>query len=141
MKARTPKSSVSNLKRLFSNNPNDDEVSLKDAFIAWGRPNPENVDSHKAWMSGLLYHLTYNELVEPVYSFNTGRKKLVGIRLTIKGKKELGRTGGNLENDTNEVSPTNGKKPVSYGNLTNLVAQFKEENKEHYEVTFDVKLK
>lgn len=137
MKIRTWSSSVENVKRLFSNTPNQDTIDLKDAFIAWERPNPENVESHKAWLSNMLFHLKYHDLLLPVYSFNTGHKKITGLQLTLKGKKALGRIGESVGNDTREASYVNGQSKISLDDIMRAIPKLKQENPE-FNITFSV---
>lgn len=140
LKHKSRYSAVQNIKKMFANTP-EDSISLRDVFIAWGR-NLEKEVENKAWLSNKLTHLKYHDLVTPVYSYEGGPRKLQRLELTIEGKKELGRIKGKV-NGTDEVPvKTNGhNNAVSFTDLTKLVAQFREDNKDYYEVTFDVKLK
>ena len=83
-------SAVDNVKRFFSNSPNSDIVSIEEAFASWGRPNSDP-EKNKAWLSNVLFHLKYYDLVKPGYSYSHGRKRIEKIQLTLKGKKALGR--------------------------------------------------
>lgn len=137
-KVRSKKSSIENVKRLFSNSPDNDEISLEEAFRSWGRTNPENVEAHKPWLSNVMTHLTYHNLVRSVYSYDEGRRKLKGIALTHEGKRALGRVEGHA--DHQDISSDNGNGTFSVGNVMKIVASLRKDNPE-YEITFDVKLK
>ena len=114
-----------------------DIFSLVDAFRAWGRPDPENVEAHKSWLSNVMTHLSYHNLVRSTYSYDEGRRKLKGIALTIKGKRALGRIEGHADE---EVSSFNGNATLSFTNVMKIVSQLRKDNPD-YEITFDVKLK
>lgn len=131
-KIRSKESSVENIKRLFSNSLEKDEVSLEEAFRSWGRPNPENIDLHKAWLSNLMTHLTYHNLIRSVYSYGEGRKRLTGLVLTHEGKRALGRIDQGADGNDDII--------LSVNDVMKIVAKLRRDNPE-YEITFDVKLK
>lgn len=137
-KIKSREASVENVKRFFSNTPNNDVVSINDAFLAWGRDL--NNEDNKAWLSNLLFHLKYHNLITPIYSLISGRRKLDQLRLTLEGKRALGRIEGSTNNEVQ--TRTNGNiSSLSIIDLTKLMAQFQKENKDNYEITFDIKLK
>lgn len=141
-KIKSKESAIENTKRFFSNAPDKDAVSIGEAFLAWGRPNPENIELHKAWLSNILFHLKYHNLIAPVYTFNTGRKKLEKLQLTLEGKKALGRIGENVNNN-NGVSPTTSGSgnAIDFKNVRSVIAKLKEANPEFEITSFEMKLK
>ena len=120
--------SIENVKRFFTNNPNDDSVAIEDAFRAWGRKSPEDMERNKQWLSNVLYHLRYWNLISPVYSYASGRKKLDKLRLTLKGKQSLGRLEGENkpENGSRHTLNENGK--LTLGQVISEMPRIKEEN-------------
>lgn len=139
LKYKTRYSSVQNIRKMFANT-SEDSISLRDVFIAWGR-NLEKEVENRAWLSNKLTHLKYHDLITPVYSYEGGPRKLQRLELTIEGKRELGRIKGKV-NSNDEVSTTiSNSGAVSLSDLTKLIAQFREDNKDNYDINFDVKLK
>lgn len=140
-KIKSESASIENVKRFFSTTPNDDVVSIAEAFRAWGRQNPENMEANKAWLSNVLYHLKYHNLIAPVYAFSSGRRKLDELRLTLKGKRALGRLEDTNKNENGTIPSTNGSSnPYSFNDVMKIIAKLRKENPD-YEITFDVKLK
>lgn len=140
-KIKSKDSAIENVKRFFSNTPNDDVVSIVDAFVAWGRPNPENTEANKAWLSNILFHLKYHNLITPIYTFNSGRKKLDKLQLTLAGKRALGRIEGNSDSDNGiSLHTSSNGSSMSFTDVMKIVAKLRKENPD-YEITFDVKLK
>ncbi|KKQ43429.1 MAG: hypothetical protein US60_C0002G0037 [Microgenomates group bacterium GW2011_GWC1_37_8] len=140
-KIKSKDASIANVKRLFSNAPDKDTISIEDAFIAWDRPNPEDVEANKAWLSNMLYHLKYHNLLTPVYSFSSGRKKLEKLQLTLEGKKALGRIEGEQNSEIGSItSSKKADESHSFIDVMKIIAKLREDNPE-YDITFDVKLK
>lgn len=137
MKYKSRNAAIENLKRFFANTPTDD-ITLVEAFTGWGRPNPENVEANKPWLSSELVHFKYHNLLAPVYAYSDGRKKLVKLRLTLEGKKALGRLVSDPEED--KETTANSINTASLSDVARIVADFKAQHKE-YEITFDVKLR
>lgn len=137
-KIKSKSASIENVKRFFANTPDKDVISLEEAFRAWGRPNPENIKANKAWLSNLLFHLKYHNLIIPVYTFKNGRKKLDKLRLTLKGKRKLGRIENSNGGENEVVSKHNNC--LSFTDIMKMVAKLRKGNPD-YEITFDVKLK
>ena len=132
--------SIENIKRFFVNNPHDDFVLIEDAFRAWGRKDPEDMEKNKQWLSNVLYHLRYWNLISPVYSYDSGRKKLDKLRLTLKGKQALGRLEDESkpENGNSHAVSTNGK--LTLGQVMAEIPRIKQENPGltiKFEVTLD----
>lgn len=127
---KTREAAIENVKRFFSNSPDVDSISIEEAFVAWGRPDPENAQAHKAWLSNMLFHLKYHNLVTPIYSFDSGRKRLTELQLTLEGKKSLGRI-----ESANE--PRNGERTVSLGEVMKAIPKIKKENPD-FNITFSV---
>ncbi len=140
MKYKTKSSAIDNVKRIFSNTPAD-SVSLQDAFQAWGR-DLEKFEENKSWLSNIMTHLKYHNLIVPTYSSKTGYRKLDKLQLTLEGKKALGRTDGNYEHDSTLITnPMNDNHiPLDIKNVMRMVSQLRKENPD-YEIMFDVKLK
>ena len=137
MKIKSKDASVENVKRFFLNTPNDDIVSINDAFLAWGR-DLSNVDN-KAWLSNLLSHLKYHNLITPIYSVINGRRKLDKLRLTLEGKRALGRIEGSV-NSKDKIPTNENVNSLSIADVMKIVARLRRENSD-YDITFDVKLK
>lgn len=142
---RSKSSSVRIIKRLFGN-VNDNYISLEDIFRSWGRPNPENIEKHKPWLSNLMIHLKFHNLVTPVYSFGDGPRKLKGIKLTLEGKKALNRIDAYLDEAIDIKSNNISQNILSYDKIASekdvfkIVADFQREHQE-YEITFYMKLR
>ena len=140
-KVKNKETAIENVKRLFSNAPKDDSIFIKEAFEAWGRPDPDDMEANKAWLSNMLFHLKYHNLLKPVYSFSSGRKKLDRLQLTLEGKKILGRIEGEHKSDSNNnVLPKKSEEPLSFNDVMKIVANLRKDNPE-YDITFDIKLK
>lgn len=142
-KIRSKNVAIENVKTFFSNTPNDDVASLEDAFRAWGRPNPENIEENKAWLSNKLTALKYHNLVTPIYVHKDGRRKLEKLRLTLEGKKALGRIEGYSEDDKNNEnshSKNSGNSSNDFSDIYKKVAEW-QKNHQEFEVEFNVKLK
>lgn len=127
---KTKGAAVENVKRFFSNAPDADSISIEEAIIAWGRPDPEDIEAHKAWLSNVLFHLKYHDLVTPVYSFDSGRKKLKALRLTLEGKKSLGRIGTVKEAE-------NGEETLSLDEVIKAIPKLRKENPD-FNIVFNV---
>jgi hypothetical protein len=135
IKYKSKDSAIETLKRLFSNSPNEDIVTLDEAFIAAGR-DPEKKDDNKAWISNKLTTLKYHNLLLVHYSYDTGHRKLDKLQLTLEGKRALGRIDEPIKQE-NHVSIND---TPSIGDVMKIVAQLRKTNPD-YEITFDVKLK
>lgn len=143
IKIRSQNVAIENVRTFFSNTPNDDAISLEDAFRAWGRPNPENVEKNKAWLSNKLTALKYHNLIVPIYVHKDGRRKLEKLRLTLEGKKALGRIEGYSENDKNNGNShlkNGGNSSNDFSDIYKKVAEW-QKNHQEFEVEFKVSLK
>lgn len=138
MKYKSKATSVENVRKFFSNT-SDDSISLNDAFAAWGR-NLDKPEDNKAWLSNLLTHLKYHNLIKPVYSFKSGYRKLDKLQLTLDGKRALGRLEDDSSNAPKNVASNGKTNPLSSTDVMKIVAQLGKDNPD-YEITFDVKLK
>jgi hypothetical protein len=141
MHIRSRSAAIHILSRLFANT-SADFIPLVEVFRAWGRPNPENLELHKGWLSNVMIHLKHYNLVTPGYSFGHGPRKLKEIRLTTEGKRALGRLS-----EIKNISDVNVDLKYSMQNPTvsdvlNVIRSFKKQNQD-FDVTFsfDVKLK
>lgn len=139
-KIKSREASVENVRRIFANTPNKDSIKLKEAFVAWERPNPDNIDKNKAWLSNMLYHLKYHNLLTPIYSYNKGRKTLDSLKLTLEGKKALGRIKNYEETKNGDPHDEQKFNTPSFIDVMKIVAKLREDNPD-YAITFDVKLK
>ena len=136
---KTRESAIENVKRIFTNTA-EDVVSLQDAYIAWGR-NTENEVKNKEWLSNKLTYLKYHNLVKPVYSYKSGRRKLEKLQLTLEGKRELGRIEDSPHtNSVASLAIKSDDNPLSIADAMKIVAKLRKENPD-YEISFDVKLK
>lgn len=138
MKYRTKESAIDNVRLFFSNTPSEDVISLEEAFKAWGRPL-EDFEGNMSWFSNKMTHLKYHGLVKPLYALRNKRRVLDKIQLTLEGKRALGRIEGGSEDETPSSNGHSGS--ISLAELTKLVVRFKNENKQEFDITFDVKLK
>jgi hypothetical protein len=125
---------IETLKRFFSHT-SADEVSIEEAFQAAGRPI-EKPEANKAWLSNKLTTLKYHNLLSVNYAYDSGRRKLDKLRLTLEGKRALGRIEES-SHDNNEVK-TNGS--TSIADIMKTVAQLRKSYPE-FDITFDIKLK
>lgn len=124
-------SAIDNVKRFFSNSPDSDVVSIEDAFKAWGRPETDP-EKNKAWLSNVLFHLKYHDLVSPIYSYSHGRKRIEKLQLTMKGKKVLGRIG--IDDDTAVQNKSN---LISIEDILKALPKLRQENPD-FNITFSV---
>lgn len=137
-KIKSEITSIENVKRFFANSPDVDEISLAKAFLAWGRPNPDNIEGNKAWLSNMLSHLKYHDLLVPVYTFDSGRKKLSKLRLTLKGKKMLGRIEGTQYVENAPIAIKNGSaNSISVEDIMRVLPKLRQDNPE-FNITFSV---
>ncbi len=131
------------VKRLFSNSPNSDVISIDEVFVAAGRGELSQ-ERNMAWLSNKLTHLKYNGLVKALYTYD-GRKKLDRLQLTLEGKKALGRVDAGSPTGQNEERPHALDNIVVGGSasledVANAVQSFQDQNPK-YEVIFEVKLR
>ena len=127
-------SSIDNVKRFFSTSLNSDVVSIEEAFKAWGRPDSDP-EKNKAWLSNVLFHLKYHDLVTPVYSYTHGRKRIEKIQLTLKGKKALGRIGSATESESKERVEQNGE--IKIEDILKALPKLRKENPD-FNITLSV---
>ena len=131
---RSKEASVGNLRRFFTNTPNDDVVSLQAIYIAWERTDyPEA--KNKIWLGNLLTSLKYHNLVKPVYKVRNARRVLDGVQLTMEGKRALGRIEGAIPLDDKTVP--NGIKEISIEQIMKAMPRLRRENPE-FNITFSV---
>jgi hypothetical protein len=139
MKIKTKESSIENVKRLFSNT-SEDSTSIHEAYAAWGR-DLEKVEDNKSWLSNLLTHLKYHNLVVPVYAFKSGHRMLDGLRLTIEGKKALGRIEDSaIGSMGNSSTPEGSSSNSTLTDVMKTIAKLRRQYPE-FQITFDIKLK
>lgn len=136
-KYKSRPAAIETVKRLFSASPNDDFVLINDAFRAAGR-DIEKVVENKAWLSNKLPTLKYHNLLTVHYSYDTGRRKLDKLQLTLEGKRALGRIDESAREE-NGASVRNGE-TSSITDIMKIVAHLQKKHPE-FEITFDVKLK
>lgn len=136
-KYKSKPSAIETVRRLFSSSPNDDFVLIEDAFRAAGR-DIEKVEENKAWLSNKLPTLKYHNLLTVHYSYDTGRRKLDKLQLTLEGKRSLGRIDEPSSEGNGEIA-TNGN-TSSIIDIMNIVAKLQKKHPE-FDITFDVKLK
>lgn len=142
---KTRESSIENVKKFFSNTSGD-AITLEEAFAAWGDRDDRSFEDNKSWISNLLTHLKYHNLVKPIYSRKNKRRVLTRIQLTLVGKKALGRI-----DESTEIAPefvkevqedhynrSNGK--MSLSDAMKMIAKLRKDNPE-YQITFDIKLR
>lgn len=142
MKYKSKISAIKNLKVFFKNKPEADVVTLEEIYVAYGR-DLTKTEGNKSWIANLLTHIKYNGLVTTVYSNTTGKRVLSGVRLTIEGKRSLGRIQADepVENGTTvkEVD----KASIGSGPVLDILRQISKLKTDYpdFEITFDVKLK
>ena len=126
MKHRSREACESNLKKIFSNTESD-TITVKEACLVWGR-DPSNEEENKRWFSTLLTHLKYQNLVKPVYAMNNSRRTLNGIKLTIEGRKVLGRDEY-VDDEGNKQNGAGAKAPGEF-DITKQVTEWKKSHPE-----------
>ncbi len=161
MKYKSKQSSIRNLKKFFSSVPDSDSITLEDAYKAFNR-DLSKTQSNKNWITNLMTHLKWNNLVLPVYSSSdAGRRILIGLQLTMEGKKCLGRIQPVATINQNHLSYSKSfelpslddmfthpnaveKRPVesldSVSDIMKAIAKLKENHPE-FEIIFDMKLR
>ena len=135
MKYISQKAATETLQLLFSHT-REDKITLEEAFRAWGRDN-YSLEKNRKWFDNKMTHLKYYDLIRPVYERRNARRVLVGIQLTLQGKRAVGRIEGDNKNNV-EVSL--GINNISLGQVTKLVSLFRKQNPE-YDIIFEVRLK
>ena len=142
MKYLSKSASANTLKRFFVNNPDKDSVTLEEIFIAADR-DLNQPEKNLSWLSNKMTHLRYHNLVTPDYYFD-GRRKLKGLRLTIEGKRAIGRIDDDLSSMPQYVDVPRTEKTsiagVSLNDVARVVKNFRDNNPE-FLVVFDVKLR
>lgn len=141
MKYKTKISAIKNLKKFFINSPQYDSIKLEDAYLAFNRDLSQK-ESNKRWITNLLTHLKYHDLVTSVYSSKTGKRVLIGLQLTMEGKRAIGRIQANTEprEESSRAAAALADTKVDILNVMKIVAKLREDNQE-YEIVFDVRLK
>lgn len=124
------------VKKFFSNTSGD-VVTLQEAFEAWGR-RLENVEKNRGWMSNMLTHLKYHNLVKPLYDMKSGHRKLDKLQLTLEGKRAIGRFEENSNGETSQV--TNGHNDISIEEIMKAVPKLQRDNPE-FDIEFSVRAK
>jgi hypothetical protein len=143
-KYKSKSASARTVKRFFANSPQADKISLDEIYAAAGRQDLD-AEKNRSWLSNLATHLYYHDLVKPLYSYDSGYKKLKGMQLTLSGKRAIGRIeedagpGIAPANPAAVHSPSSGAE-ASLSDVAKLVKDFRDNNPE-FEVVFDVKLK
>lgn len=136
MKYKSKDSAIETVKMLFQD-VGEDTLMLDDIFLKFNR-DLGNKEKNKSWFSNKLVPLKYHNLVGSKYSFANGRKTLVGIQLTMEGKKLLGRIGDQQEEIKQQAAVNN--LPDKLMQAMKSIAELRAEMPE-YEITFDMKLK
>lgn len=140
-----PKNSISEttaaetLARFFRFTPDDDYVSIEDIYKAAERDSLSD-ETNKNWLNAKTNQLKHHNLIRSVKEFDRAsrRHKVVGYRLTLAGKKAIGRVGVDDEDpdggyDVNSVT-------ASLDDVARAVEAF-QKNNPNFEVIFDVKFK
>jgi hypothetical protein len=134
---------VKYVKKFFSEYPESDVITLEQVYIAAGRDNKDKI-VNKNWLSNLLTHLKYHGLITSDYSTDTGKRILKGIRLTIEGKRAIGRIEENSvpQQETEESMKTQVKSEITgaYLNIMKEVEQMKKDFPS-FEINFDMSMK
>ena len=139
MKYITKEAAIENVKKMFSNT-SEDLISIQDVYKTWER-DPEQEVRNKGWFSNKLINLKYHNLVKPVYVMRNHRHTLDKIRLTLEGKRALGKLEyDNDPHDPTSTIPNNNIDTITISDAMKIVATLRDKNPE-YEITFDVKLK
>jgi hypothetical protein len=143
--------------KTFFSKTDDDKVSLRDAFLAWGRDLEDDV-KNRAWFSNKMTQLKYHNLVKPLYVMRNNRRVLDKIQLTLEGKKLLDRMNnvaitptvfGTPSNPFTPDAPNGHAKPLdhydaeremSIPEVMRVVAKLRRNHPE-FDITFDIKLR
>lgn len=156
MKYKSKQAAIKNLRKFFKNSPGRDSIKLEDAYVAYDRRSFDPI-LNKNWVTNIMTHLKYHDLIVPVYSYPKGKRVLTGIQLTLKGKRVLGRIrsrdelasktmsirAGSHNHNYRSLQPTNVSRysrSYSLQDVLGVVARLRRENPE-FEIVFDVKLK
>lgn len=138
---------MKNLRRLFLYSPESDSISLEQAYTAFNRDLSKE-QSNKNWITNLMTHLKWHNLILPTYGVNNGGKRVLkGLELTMEGKKGLGRIETpQKEFDAFGVMRTNFSEFKVEHELDNVSSILKaiaklRENHPEFEIVFDMKLK
>lgn len=159
MKYKKEQSAIKNLKRIFRNTPESDSILLDDIYPIFGR-DLTKAKSNKNWITNVMSHLRYHNLIASTYTYYTGKRVLSGLQLTMKGKKALGRIDTSTK-DYDFLGAPNAVYPLSNNNLFKIpdltemkmerdldnvsnilkaIAKLKNDHPE-FEIIFDMKLK
>lgn len=135
---KSKQAAIENVKAFFANSPEEDAVTLEEAFRAWGRPNPEDIEGHKGWLSNKLTALKYHNLITPIYSYSNGRRKLSHLQLTIEGKRALGRLNGHYEESSAGKPPLkNNENVITLVEVMIAIPRIRKENPD-FDINFSV---
>ncbi|MBT3249956.1 MAG: hypothetical protein HN846_04715 [Candidatus Pacebacteria bacterium] len=140
MKIRSYEATVSMLETFFESTL-DNLVTVESIYKSWGRQTDDPI-KNKAWLASCLVHLKHHDLAYPIKERRNNRNSTVGLRLSNKGKKTLGRSKDLNSPSINSMKPLSTTKntKIDHETMMNLVAQFKKDNP-MYEVVFEIKLK
>lgn len=133
-KYRSREACIDNVKRIFSGTSKN-SVSTEFIYESWGR-NPNEEERNKAWLSTLLTHLKYYDLVQPQYTMQNSRRVLSGVKLTDEGKRVLKREDELFKNENANDQDTS----VELFSVMDKIAKFQKKYPE-FDITFSIKLK
>lgn len=140
MKIRSYDATVNMLETFFESTL-EDSVSVDSIYASWGRKTEDPI-KNKAWLSSCLIHLKEHDLALPVKERRNSRNKIVGLRLTEKGKRVLGKKSEQSNSgDRVSISQESSRiHAIDHENMLRLIAQFKKDNP-MFDVIFEIKLK
>lgn len=86
---KSEEAAINTLRRFFAGSPDSDEVAVADIFRLTGR-NMSQEKKNRDWLANKLSTMRSYDLIDTVYAYE-GRRKVDKIKLTILGKRALGR--------------------------------------------------
>lgn len=116
-------------------------MSAQEVYDLWGRPTTDE-RRNKNWLSNTIAHLKHHGLAEGVYEKRRGKNTLIGVSITEKGKRILGRSVEHTSATPSEqpIAKAEERQKLDYDNMMAMVARFKKENPQ-YKVRFAIELK
>ncbi len=132
-KYKSRESSVETVRHLFQNTE-ENSISLKEAYTAWGRDLTKESEN-KAWLANKLTSLKYHNLINPIYTTSNNRRVLNEIQLTVEGKRAIGKIGDAILPD--QPLPLRDRRTVTIEDIMKAIPRLRKENPE-FDILFKV---
>lgn len=136
---RTKDTAIATLRKFFSAQSGTNEVTPDEVYAIYKRTDLDPA-LNRNWLSNKMTALYYYSLIEPVYSYNDGVRRLKSMRLTAEGVKSLNRTTSSPAPKEESAPHTSIPKSTTMADVAKVVKDFRDSNPE-YEVVFDIKLR